>query len=243
MIWVGSLTILALLGSAPARADEKADALLAEVRGVTLATQSLSGDFSFVQQRAGSEMKFDGKFELKRPNLAHIEMGEPLARTIVSDGKTVWSLLRPLHQYTKKAADTEGISLPLFSPITFFFYPGMLGTPGPAPKGAKPAAVTTKLAGKETIEGTEYQVIEVTQEKPVASTTLLYIGADKRLARMTVVRKGTNPVTLTYLLKNVKADSTLDSRDFTFTPPKDAQLMTPAGPEETGTPPKGKKGK
>lgn len=241
-----SLGALIALAVTPLRADEAADGMLTEVRGKTAATQTLTGDFSFVQQVQGTETKFEGKFQLKRPNFARIQLGEPLGQTIVSDGKNVWMLFRGAvtadgrtqYQYTKRAADPDGLTLAVCAPITLFFHPGSIGTPGPPPKGIKPPVVTTKLVNKETLDGAEYQVIEVSQEKPIPTITRLYIGADKRLARMMVERKGANPSKLSYILKNIKTEAVLNDRDFVFTPPKDAKLLpTPAGPL---APPKGK---
>ena len=244
------MILAAALAIGPAHADEKADALINEVRAATAATQSLSGDFTFSQLVAGAETRFNGTFALKRPNMAHVEIGEPLAQTVVSDGKNTWVLFRgavtgngtPQYQYMKRPADPTGFSLAIFAPITLFFHPGYLGAAPPVAKGAKPPVITTKLENRETIEGTEYQVIEVTQDKPIPNTIRFYVGADKRVARMKVDRKGSSPATLTYILKNVKVNPALTERDFAFTPPKDAkQLPTPAPRPEAA--PQGKPGK
>ncbi|HLK57091.1 MAG TPA: hypothetical protein VKU00_11030 [Chthonomonadaceae bacterium] len=250
----GSLVLLALAVVAPVRADEKADALLGEVRAATAALQTLTGNVSYQQKSGVGEIKYEGTFTLKRPNYAHIELGEPIRRTIIQDGKTNWVLIRgavdpsgkPQLQYVKRPADPSGLTVAICQPITWFFHPAMLGTFAQPPKGAKPLEVTSKLANNEKIDGVDYQVIELSVEKPVPAVVRLYIGQDKLLARWVEDRKGAYPAVITYVLKNVKAGGTVNDRDFVYTPPKDAKelpLTNPGAPPGAPNEKPGKSGK
>ncbi len=219
-----------------ARADEKADALLKEVRETMQAAQTLTADVTMVAKVKGSEMKGQGKVKLNRPNLARMEMitKTPLgsdSRVLTSDGTTLWELSLADNQYQKMSSvDPQGRNLDgfLFLPVGFF-----------APDtGAFAFSKETRYLGPETVEGKEYAVIEIAIGKPAEETTKLYIGEDKLVHRMTVqMKQGEGSYEYEMVFSNLKTGESLSDQEFAFKPPKTARLYNP----EANAIPAGKK--
>ena len=74
----GGVTVLLALGTMPAHADEKGEALLKEVETATKAAKTLSADLTMSYNAKDAEgksqtMKMAAAVKLKKPNLARIE--------------------------------------------------------------------------------------------------------------------------------------------------------------------------
>src|SRR5437879_360850 len=84
--WLAAMLAIALgVGPRPARADEKAEAILARCRAATAKLHSLKADLWLT---VGSNVLI-GTVTLKRPNKAWIQVKGLEAERIVSDGKTM----------------------------------------------------------------------------------------------------------------------------------------------------------
>lgn len=216
----GGIFALAAFGVAPARADDKADALLKEVAAATQAAKTLTAELTLTQSAQGQNMKIAGKVKLKKPNLAHIQMGAPVSQTIASDGKTLWMLMTSANQYQKKAVDAKGSDIDALwaIPVTMFFDPNSLGF-------GKLSEARPQYVGEETVAGTAYRVVQVAGEKPFNYTMKLYVGPEKLVTRIALdIKQGDQTAKLSAALANVKVGAPLTNASFAFKPPKTAKL-------------------
>jgi outer membrane lipoprotein-sorting protein len=217
------LASAALLIAAPlARADEKADALLGEVMAKTKAATTLKADMEMTLSGEGKDIKSTGTVTLKKPNLARIQLTGPIAQTIASDGKTLWTL-NAAGSYRKAPADPQGRNINTLwaFPVAFFFQPNT-NFFGPA------SSPRTRYVGADTIGGKTFQVVEVSGEKPMPHTVLMYIGPDKLFHRTVVaLKQGDKTMTYTAALSNVETGAPVAAAAFAYTPPKTAKPYEP----------------
>jgi outer membrane lipoprotein-sorting protein len=227
-LWGGAL-VLALMGTRAARADEKADTLLKEVETATKAVKTLTADLSMSENFKtpdGNEhtVKMAATLKLRKPNLARLDFSEgPFAKTIASDGKDVFTLV-PGNRYQKTKVDAQGKNIDALwaAPVSMFFS-GQFSLYG---ADSKPAAT---YAGKQTIEGTEYDVVQLSGAKPFAYTGKLYIAPSKlatRLEMETTPQAGGQAMKLDAALTNVKLNPPLTEAAFAYVPPRGATLYT-----------------
>lgn len=216
----GGILALAAFGVAPARADDKADALLKEVAAATQAAKTLTADLTLTQSAQGQTMTITGKAKLKKPNLARIQMGAPVSQTIASDGKTLWVLMTSANQYQKKAVDAKGSEIDALwaIPVNMFFDSNSIGF-------GKLSDAKPQYVGEETVAGIPYRVVQVTGEKPFNYTMKLYVGSEKLVTRIALdIKQGDQTAKLAAALTNVKVDAPLTNASFAFAPPKTAKL-------------------
>ncbi len=233
-LWGGAVA-LALLGTRPACADEKADALLKEVETTTRAVKTLTADLSMSERfktpdGSDQNIKMAATLKLRKPNLARVDFTEgPFAKTIASDGKNVFTLA-PGNRYQMTKADAQGKNIDALwaAPVSMFFS-GQFSLMGAA---VKPE---TTYAGKQTLEGVEYDVVQLSAAKPFAYTGKLYIAPSKLATRLeleTTPQKGGQVMKLNAALTNVKLNVPLTEAAFAYVPPKGATLFTPPSLDE-----------
>ena len=223
-LWIG-VALLAILGTNRVRADEKGDALLKEVEQAAQATQTLTADMSLsetVKKSDGKDhVKMAATIKLKKPNLARIEFtgGYAKVRTIASDGKNVYRLM-PNNQYQKSAVDPQGKAIDALwaVPVNMFFGGEATWFFG---GGSKPE---TSYMGKQTVDGVEYEVVQLKGKGQVAYTMNLFIAPSKLATRMDVdFTLGAQTFKMDAILKNVKTNVVLSDTTFAYTPPKSAK--------------------
>ena len=225
-LW-GGATALALMGARAAQADEKSDALLREVETATRSVKTLTADLSMSQSmKTGVQtpqiVKMAATLKLKKPNFALIDFTQgAYAKTIASDGKNIYTLL-PNNQYQKAPADALGKNIESLwaAPIGMFFSGRFQSM-----SGGKP---TTTYLGKQTVEGTEYDVVKFSDPKPYPYVSTLYIAPNKLATRLEMeLNQDGRAIKLDAVLRNVKTDVALPAAAFAYTPPKGATLYAP----------------
>ena len=225
LAWAGGgAAVLLALGVLPARADEKGEALLKEVEKANKAAKTLTADLTMSYnakdaEGKGQAMKLAAAVKLKKPNLARIEFSEgQFARVIASDGKNLYTLM-PNNQYQKNAADAQGrnISALWATQISMFFSGQFTGFGGDKP--------TPMYVGRQTVDGTDYEVVQTSSAKPFIYTAKLYIAPSKLVTRMEMqITQDKQKIAYDAVLKNVKVDATLSDSVFAYAPPKGATL-------------------
>jgi outer membrane lipoprotein-sorting protein len=217
---VAALVLAAL--ALPARADEKADALLKQVRQALGRLQTLQAD---LEVTGAGEKPLQGTLALKRPNLARIELKPPIEILIVSNGKDLYQYMKAGNQYQKSAVDVRGANIEF--PYTMdlvqgFFQPETFG------KSASGAGM--KYAGKETVDGAEYEVLEAPAAQAGLPSVRYFISPADHLVRRVVLKVSLDPgheIQLVATLKNLRAGAPVQSTAFNWRPPAAAKLVKP----------------
>jgi peroxiredoxin/outer membrane lipoprotein-sorting protein len=217
-----------LTASAGNQADERADALLAELAAASKSVKTLAADLEMTWQAGGQPVKKNtGTIKLMKPNYALIILtGDYPLQTLASDGRTVFTLPDPA-RYAQAEADPQGknIDSPWWGlPFRHFFTQSVNPFGAQADQTAK-----TRYTGAEALDGEAFETVEVMGEKPMAYTARLYIGSD-RLLRRTVVSfgQGAQGASFTARLTNVRVNQPMSAAEFRFTPPAGAKLDDPA---------------
>ena len=163
------------LALAPARADEKADALLAKAKAAYKAATSLTATLSSSMSHGTQKFTQSGTLQLRKPNLARIELTAPQKTSVLSDGNNVY-ILMPDNQYIKQRAVQSGLGRAesLGGLLTALFF----GHDSYGFGSLSGVGVVKKYGGKETVGGVQYDVVALTVKTPVAHTLKIYIGAD-----------------------------------------------------------------
>jgi len=211
----------ALLGiassMAPARADEKADAILKQVSAADKSLQSLTADISLTQQMGQQGMSINGTVKIKKPNKIHLTIGPPANQTIITDGKTLY-LLMPGNQYMKQ---------PFPSGQSPEFLPGNLLFDPQSPLGAKLVESKPRYLGTETVAGKTYRVLTLTPPAPPTATMKLYVDANNLVTRSeTEMKNDQTTMKMVAALSNIKINPNLAVAEFEYTPPPTAKLYT-----------------
>jgi outer membrane lipoprotein-sorting protein len=226
--WLGGIVLVLAATALPARADEKADALLQQTRTATAKLQTLRADVEATFKSDFGSQSITGTVALKRPNLVRCETRGAFEGLTVSDGKTVFDYAVKQNQYRKVAPGPDGrnIPTPLGDLVSGFFRPQSIGM---ARRGVTPTYV-----GKEVLEGTEYEVVElaVTGPQQAGSTTRYFISSKDNLVHQVVMnsKEGDSTFTTSLRLKNLQTDVPIDDAAFQWTPPATARLFVPQGP-------------
>lgn len=241
-----------------ARADQRALALLNKVQAANDAAKTLTANFSYVvTEPVGdkTDVKKDiGTIKLMKPNYADISfnLDTPYGRHIVSDGTTRWTLLFANHQYTKTPADAQGKNINVWRLITVGGFFSVYTWIRDGIYVDDLSELT--YAGKETVEGVAYQVLEhkmvgCMQNKSCPFDQKIYIGSDYLIHRFTMAftidgKPGTEYAELT----NLETGKPMSPSEFAFTPspafteqaassPVFVSTAPPASTEHTSAPP------
>jgi outer membrane lipoprotein-sorting protein/thiol-disulfide isomerase/thioredoxin len=213
--------LLLPFATANAHADDKADALLAQVAAATQATRSLRAHVLLTRQAGTAPAKTaTGTVLLLKPNLARIELtgnDEAVPTLLASDGTSLFAFERPT-TYTKVAVDAHATQLaePWWGiPFRYFFTQSAAVFSGVADP-----ALTSKLLPDETVGGEAFRVIAVTGTQPFGYVEKLYINRDGLLQR-TVVTFG--PTVFSAELTNIRRNEAVSARAFRFVPPAQAK--------------------
>lgn len=215
--FAGSLTLLALLAP-PARADEKGEALLREVTGATKKVKSLSADLKIAYRFGKNNSKMTGALAVQRPNLARIDVsGQPVEQMVVSNGKTLYLVMKGQKQYMKQPADPNGANIQGASLIASLFFTPQLETILAGLAGT--TTVSPTLKGTLQREGVRYQRLEVTGNAGKNRLTL-YISPKKLVQGILFEQKnGDESMQMEEFLSNLKVGTKLPARLFAYTPP------------------------
>lgn len=211
-----------LLVSAAARADEKTERLLGEVRAAYQKAQTLVADLVIEEPRndfrQGARI---GTMRLKKPNLARVELS---GETVVSNGKTLWHLYTRSNTFERMPADPPRLRsvLPWLLAGVLFYDSAFLD-----PRSR--SAATVRALEPRAIDGASCQVVEIVQKGPRPLQTTLYIGPD-RLIRRSVASMGSSFI-VDVTLKNVQADRPLAESVFAFRLPETARPLAEVAAE------------
>jgi outer membrane lipoprotein-sorting protein len=232
--WLGGIALVLAATTLPARADEKAEALLKQTRAATAKLRTLRADVEFTMKSRFGSSTSTGTVALKRPNLARFEMTGNPSLLVVADGKNLFQVLpgRKEYQKTKLAADGSNMRIPFGESVTGFFYPDTIG------RGW--SGTSSRYIGKEWLDGDGCEVIEVDIRFPEGVpgpkklTSRYFISDRDHLIHQTVTTVVDEEGTTTNVsrLKNAQTDVRIDDATFRWTPPATAQLVVPPTPAD-----------
>jgi outer membrane lipoprotein-sorting protein len=224
--WLGGIALVLAATTLPARADEKAEALLQQTRAATAKLQTLRADVEFTMKARFGSSTSTGTVVLKRPNLARFETTGNPSQLVVADGKNLFQASPGRNQYQKMelAADGRNMRIPFGEPVTSFFHPDTIGGGG-----------SSRYIGKERLDGDECDIVEVDIQIPEGVpgpkklTSRYFISDRDHLIHQTVTTVVDEEGTSTNVsrLKNVQTDVPIDAATFRWTPPATARLFVP----------------
>jgi outer membrane lipoprotein-sorting protein len=204
----------------PARADAKAEALLAKVKAAYKSAASYSTTATVTMSQGVQKFVQTSTVQLRKPNLARILTTSPQKMSVMSDGKNIYMLMAD-HQYMKQPATAGGeqIGQLVGLPGAFFFGQDSFGF------GKLSDASTTKTyAGKEKVGGVEYDVVNVTASKPVAVKLKIFVASNGMVGRSAAnITFQNNTVTQVSEWKAQKLNSVPASMSFAVALPRDAK--------------------
>jgi outer membrane lipoprotein-sorting protein len=232
-LWARLLTSasLALIAAAPlaARADDPSETLLKQASAATAKLQSLKAnvDISMGSHRA------TGTVEMKRPNLARVDLNGGNVQTIVADGTNIYTFAPSRKQFARQADTPDGKSVYLPWGIDLsFFHPEAIA--------ARPPNTVITYLGKQKVNGEEYEVVQRAASKPYSLTTQYFISPrDHLIHRVVMTVKGSGQgqtVTSTTQIANLQPNAPLEAAAFRWTPPANATLYQPPAAGAAGTP-------
>jgi outer membrane lipoprotein-sorting protein len=232
MVSAGLAALLLVAPIARAAADDRADTLLKAASAATAKLQSLRANV----QISMSSQTATGTVELKRPNLARAELRGGSIGAIVADGRNVYTYSPTRKQYARQAEAPDGKSLYLPYGIDLsFFHPEAISS--------RPPDTTITYAGRETVGGEQYDVVQRMTTKPYSLTVRYFISPRDNLIHRTVMTvKGSKPgesMTSTTQITNIQANVPLEASAFHWTPPANATLYQPSAPRPAGLRPPG----
>jgi outer membrane lipoprotein-sorting protein/peroxiredoxin len=214
------------LARTPARADEKADALLAKAKAAYKSAKSLSATLTASTLQGTQKFEQSATVQLRKPNFARIKITSPQKASIMSDGKNVYILMadnqymkQPVEQGLGQVETMGGLPVALFLGHDSYG----LGT-----AKLSDADVQTKYSGKETVAGASYDVLTISGKSPFVHTVKVYIGADGLIGRtVSEISVQNTKGAETSELKDQKLNAVPATTSFAVALPKDAKLFTP----------------
>lgn len=217
--------------------SQQAVALLDKVQAATEAAKTLTADFTYTSvtpHDSGPATRHDeGTARLMKPNFADIEANIAFdsdarySEHIVSDGTTLWTYYPATNLYTKARADSHGKNINVWRLITiggfFSVYTWMR-------QGIYVGDLSElTYAGKETVDGAVYQVIEhkmigTILGKACPFDQKIYIGTDNLIHRFTLsLTRDGKPGSELATLTNIKTGQPMTPASFAFAPPPGSQ--------------------
>lgn len=251
-ILVSSVLLLSLQGLCivPASADQKADALLAEMQATyksaetmtatmtsTHITSKVSQGFPKVNYKKTQiyKMQKPGKISVVTKTIKAIP-AKSLDYTMISDGKTTWEFKPATNEYVKDQEDasidiTPGLSLKVGfveivsqGDISILFFKPNLFFPTAAEQKAQFTKVTSQYIGTKKVGDVVCQVVVMTLTGPANIRRELYIGPDKLIHReITHTKFPSLESDNDVTITDIKLDPPLTDADFTFVPPAGAK--------------------
>ena len=228
------ILLLALQASStlPARADQKADTLLAEVQATYKAAKTMTVTLtSTLHSQDGTEVD-RYTLTLQKPDKSRLVLKTikgakgDMDHTEVSDGRTTWFYKPIKNQYTREAV-VSGSVLGLVFETTgmLFFEPGGL-VPPRATLALLGTKVTSRYAGTKKLGKLVCKILVITTSNAFGGNTrTLYIGPDKLIHREIVhsTMKGQPGIDYDTTVTDLKINPALTAADFTFVPPAKAK--------------------
>jgi outer membrane lipoprotein-sorting protein len=211
---------------------DKVGALLKQTREATAKLHTLQAE---LEGSFGSD-HFTGTVMLKRPNLARVDvkgeggLGEFL---VVSNGKSRFVYFPADDQYAHTNPGPEGRNIRAFvvEQVEHFFRPDTIEV--------TPTGSVSRYVGRETVDGSEYEIVETETSSPRKKTTRYFISPTDHLVHRVVTtteRKDGQTATAWSMLKNVQPDVAIEETAFQWSPPSTASplqlppdLQLPAG--------------
>lgn len=214
------LNPLGAQSSSPAAAVPDPAALLERVKAATARVQSLEADLSGTL----GEEPLSGSIALSRPNRADIQVhgaADSLGTyRVISDGSKLFVTFPDDNKYTEVKASPDGANINAFmlDQVRTFFRPERL-TPGPAQQ--------LTYAGREQIDGREYEVLVVGAPATAGTSWRYYISPDDDLVRRIVTTTSREGKTWTRVvqLDNVRLNLPVSDERFRWAPPAGATLL------------------
>jgi outer membrane lipoprotein-sorting protein len=226
-----------LAGSQAVQADAPAQAPAVQVDALKQtreATRKLTTLRADLEGSLGPN-PFTGTVVFKRPNLARIDIKSGKGADsenvlIVSDGRNLFTYLPALDRYIRSVPGPDGrnIHALVTGLVECFFRPDSIGV---VPAGGRSAYL-----GKEMMDGTEYDIVEITGPAPQGLAIRYSVSPKDRLIRReaaTAKGKGGETVSRWVRLKNIRTDEPVDESAFRWVPPptaKEAQRTMRPGP-------------
>jgi len=205
------------LATAPARADDKADAVLAKVTTAYNSATSLSMRLSVA---IGEKYREIVTIELRKPDLVRIERINPRLK-FLSDGRSEYTLLAD-HQYIKQPVTQGRFSRAQWFgglPIPLFFGRDTLGFGKVSDPGTQ-----TNYSGRETVGGVAYDVVTVTGKTPYLYTLKVFVGDDGLIGRSILEDRSQDSKTIeTSVWIGQKINTILATTSFAVVLPKDGR--------------------
>jgi len=208
--WLTVSACVLLLGGSGAAADEKSDALLKKAAETAAGYKTLEAVATFSSDDGGHKQSLKATLSLMKPNYGRFRMlgpdGAPM-QSMVADGKSLFMVMDRTKEYMKRPGARDLAPFPLaqepfgalFAPKTFF------------------ASAEHRFAGKQTVEGKSYDVVEFTRQQ--APSGKAFVGASGMVEGVELVQKmGEQQSTTGLWLKNLKLNTPMTPQQFAFKP-------------------------
>src|SRR5262249_43193352 len=181
-----------------------------------------------------------GNVVLQRPNLARVEIkgGADFGEyRIFSDGQNYIVYFPADNRYVRSRPDPEGHHIQAFvaEQVEYFFQPHRIGM--------LPAGASAHYLGRETIDSSVYEVVEIQVSSPRKRITRYFISPNDSVIHQVVTiteRTDGTAATTWVTLKNVRLNEPVDETIFQWIPPPNAgPLQLPSGLPLPGDAPSG----
>jgi outer membrane lipoprotein-sorting protein len=213
----------------PAQADPRVLDLLKKAQTAANDAKTLTADFTY-ETKTPNGNKTDvnrdvGTVKLMKPNFADIQFNLTgrYGQHIVSDGTNLWKYRTGIHSYTRGKTDPEGKNINVWRLIIIG---GFFDVETWIHNGIYVDSLNElSYAGVETLNGTQYQVLEhrmigTTKGKTVPFDQKIYFGPDNLIHRFTLDftwdgKPGSEAAELT----NIRTGEAIAPANFIFVPP------------------------
>ena len=224
-IVVAAITLTACIGSAPLRADQKAESILKETKIAFKNAKTLSASYRSSVKQNGQTANSSGTLQLKKPGMGVLRFAGPDKIIIAANGKTVYQTL-PGNQYVKMSEAQGGLQS--FAarglPIALFF-----GVMKSSLVDLSLPTLHPTYVGAKTIDGVKCDVVQIVGKTPFSYALKLFIRSDNHLmSRMEInaESKGKKLFQSQDFL-NYKLNAPIANGSFAISLPKGAKLYAP----------------
>ena len=215
----------------PPDTPQVVQSLLDQAQAAADADKTITANFSYVVTDPINGIKKDtDTIKLMKPNYAAVSYnsGLPTVTEIHSDGNTLWNYQPATNRYTSQAADPHGANINVWRLITIG---GFFSVDTWIRGGIYARPSELHYIGRQTIDGTEYQVLEhkmigTMHGKDVPFDQKIFFGPDHLIHRFAMDftidgKLGTEYADLT----NIHLKQPMQPSEFVYTPPIGATLV------------------
>jgi hypothetical protein len=141
---------------------------------------------------------------------------------VISNGADLWTYFPSENKFVRSIPGGQGhhIQPVLVDEVRFFFRPETIGLAG--------RGDASVYAGKQTVDGASYDVIEVTSAGPPKRTTRYFISPTDNLVHRVLTqterKQGATSVRWASL-RNVRTNVSVNESEFRWTPPDSASFL------------------